>query len=432
MGLEEEICSLTSYEAIENILTCDKLISLQAVDVLKMLYRKSSIVMYDTGMGKTYLAAAVIAMLRNEDPSRKFIMLVKKGQLIQTPKKLEKNIGVSVLATGADAKSLQKNFYSGAYKNYDVFMITHDCLENRKFMGELFKVRKEYSGLIIDEAHNLNNFIAASSASMLRGMCNSFEYRYALTATPITSDVAQAARLAYMLDSETYPDPKKLFYDLRSGRFSIEEDPCFFISRSRADFGIVSDVRGYPYFVDAQANQVNASGADMFVVCKGEGAVNQAKALVQFIKERPGQKGLVFINQHAIRNWVTPFLDKAGIRYDCINGYTSKEDKERIMTQFNELDELDVVITSVTEAIDLDCNWVMFYEFTLNIAQMIGRAYRGLYDKVLEVYFMFTKDTGEFNYFMDKIYARSELIRKVIGKSYTAVFDVKNKGSLEL
>ena len=69
--IEKVLIESKSFQAIETILLEDRLIKLQAVDVLAMLYRKAAIVSYDTGMGKTYLAAAVIRMLLNQDNSRR-------------------------------------------------------------------------------------------------------------------------------------------------------------------------------------------------------------------------------------------------------------------------------------------------------------------------------------------------------------------------
>ena len=55
-----------------------------------------------------------------------------------------------------------------------------------------------------------------------------------------------------------------------------------------------------------------------------------------------------------------PFSGKSGIRYGCINGCTKRSEDRETMQRFNKDRELDVVITSITEAIDLDCDWVMF------------------------------------------------------------------------
>lgn len=428
--IEKALLESKSFQAIEGVLLEDRLIKLQAVDVLAMLYRKAAIISYDTGMGKTYLAAAVIRMLLNQDSSRKIIMVIKKKQLTATPAKVKKNVGVEILATASDQKSVAENILSNKFLQYPVLMITHECLNNNVVMRKLLEFRDKYSCIIIDEAHNLNNLAGASSANMLQGMCSGFEYRFALTATPITTNVDQFARLAYIMDKDTYPDYVKLSRAMKNGSFSIKNDPFFFISRKYSDFGIEMRTVGYPLFIEPQYNQIEASGADMFVKCKGPGAYNQANALVDFIREHKGERGLVYINQHVIREWVIRFLDNAGIRYGCINGKTSKLEDEKVMDRFNNKHDLDVVITSVTEAIDLDCDWVMFYEYTVNVAQMIGRASRGLKDKFLKVYFMITEDTGELRYFYDNIYCVSEIIQRVVGKRYDAVFDVKLKSGV--
>ena len=172
--IEKVLIESKSFQAIETILLEDRLIKLQAVDVLAMLYRKAAIVSYDTGMGKTYLAAAVIRMLLNQDNSRKIIMVIKKKQLTATPAKVKKNVGVEILATASDQESVKKNILSGKFLQYPVLMITHECLNNNVVMRKLLEYRDLYSCIIIDEAHNLNNLAGASSANMLQGMCSGF------------------------------------------------------------------------------------------------------------------------------------------------------------------------------------------------------------------------------------------------------------------
>ena len=425
----EALRTSTSYKALEDVLVGVKLKGLQTVDALGALYREKSIISYDTGMGKTYMAAAIIKMLLNEDPGRGFIILIKKKQITQTSKKISDCLGLPVLVTTGMQKDVQNTIVSGKYLDYHVLMITHSTLESQLFVKTLLKDRDKFCCLIIDEAHNLNNTTDASSADVLKGMCRAFRYRFALTATPITSDIKQYARLAHMLDPDTYPNASMLASKMKRGSFSIKQDPLFFIERTRLDFGVNFKIHGEPIFVEPMEHQIGAMGTDMVEICKGEGAVNQANALVDFILEHKnrGERGLVYVNRHSIRNWILPFLNEAGIKVGCINGFTSRSEDEKTMDDFNNTKQLDVVITSVTEAIDLDCDWVMFYEFTVNVEQMIGRSYRGFDDKELWVYFMFTYDTGEIEAFQRNIYTRSELIKRVLGKTYWAVFDTERK-----
>lgn len=66
-------------------------------------------------------------------------------------------------------------------------------------------------------------------------------YTCALTATPIVTSSFQLSRLAHLLRPERYPNPKRLAQDLESKRFSIEQDPFFFINRKASEFGRTSN-----------------------------------------------------------------------------------------------------------------------------------------------------------------------------------------------
>lgn len=426
-SVENELCSRNSFDAIKYVLHGIELHDIQCIDVMKMLYAKRAIAIYDTGLGKTLLVSALIKLLCNEDPSRRFIMFVKKDQLIQTPKKMQSYLGKTILTSSAEAKSLAEVFDAGL-DSVNVLMLTHTCLQNQAVMSELFKYKDKFCGLIIDEAHELNNFNRTESGGMLEAMCNSFEYCIALTATPITTNALQCAKLAHMVDSKRYPNYAKLKKSLVNGSFDIRQDPIFFISREGSDFGSIRKYHGKIAWVNPQHEQLQeCGGSELMLLCKGPGAENQAKKLVEIVQEHHGKRGLIYVNQHAVREWVLPFLNDAGIHYDCINGYTKAEERARIMDEFNVNKSLDVVITSVTTAIDLDCDYVVFYEFTPMIKQMIGRAHRGLSDKELDVIFVLTKDTCELDYFAEHVIANSMLARDILHKNYSEIEDTANE-----
>ena len=422
---EMELEKLTSFKAIRNVLDGLTLHDLQCADVLKMLYEKRAMVIYDTGTGKTLLTAAAMRLLWNEEPSRRFIMFVKKDQLAQTPEKLKNACGRDVIASAADAKSLD-SLFSCDFISYSVLMLTHECLQSRRMMDALFRVKGLYCGVVVDEAHELCNLNHASSASMLSRMVRNFEYCWALTATPVISDVVQLAKLAVLVDPERYPNSRRLELALRRGAFSIKEDSCFFINRNHEDFGAVCDYRGSIEWVQPLPHQKRPmGGAELFQICKGDGAYPQAERLVELILRRKMKSGLIYVQQHEVRKWILPFFDEAGIRYECINGYTKFEDRKRIMHEFNVEKSLDVIVTSVTTALDLDCDYVIFYEFTLDLKQMIGRAHRGLSSKTLDIIFIITDETSEVDYFAGNIMERSLMIRDLLGKNYAEIEDAE-------
>lgn len=434
--LEDELVNLKSFKALNKLLPSAVLADSQIVGVLKALYRKRAIIMYDVGMGKTYMASAYIKMLLNQDSNTRFLFFMKKLQTQQTPKDIERLTGVAVkFLPDATKQTITALEYDSEFENYRVLILTHDFLQSESGMQFLYKHKDLFKAIIIDEAHNLNNNRSAQKSSMLKALCSRFEYRLALTATPIVTDVRQLTRLASTIDSDTYPDSERLARAMQANRFSIEQDPCFFIEKSRKDIGIHEEIIGDVLWVEPQRNQRYTSGRQMHNLCKGPGARNQAEALVKFILANKGTRGIVYVNEHKKREWLLPFLDEAGISYACLNGSTPDFERTEVQTTFNTTDDIQVILTSLTESLNLDCEWVLFYELTSNVQQTLGRAYRGLNDKKLYVYFMLTRDTDESQYFVNTVVKNAIKVRDNANKVYSAVFDayeiIKEEGEID-
>lgn len=424
-NFEKALMTMDSFVAINDVLAGVTLHPKQCIDVVKMLYKKKAIVIYDTGTGKTLLAAAFMKLLLNQDPSRRFIFFCKKDQVVQTPKKLESLTGLPVLCSSSDAKSVREKILSQDMYKYRIILLTKECLFNEKVLNRLYEMRSDITGIIIDEAHELNNTSYASSSEMLQALVSKFEYVIALTATPIRTDIKQLAKLANLVDACSYNNPAKLLRSLQNGKFSLSEEPCFFINRKASELGRVSEPIGHVIWCSPMAQQVQEQrgGVVLMQVCKGAGATSQVNSLIELLRSKKGKRGLVYISQDSIYKWVRSYLDKTEIRYRVIQGETSIAERAEIMDSFNDPDkaDIDVVLLSVTTAIDLDCDFVVFYEFTVDVEQMIGRAHRGLENKQLDVYFLITKGTREVNYFVENILMRCEAIAKILGKENTAV-----------
>ena len=425
--LIDEICKRKSYHALRNILNDVELVDLQCIDILKMLAQEKAVVIYPTGTGKTLLAASVMKLLLREKPDSLFLMFVKKDQIVQTPAKLKAFAGLSCIVTTADSRELARSVLPKNLEAYNVIMLTHDCLHNSAVLDAIYEIRDKITGVIIDEAHEYNNFNNASSANVLKSMVKRFKYVWSLTATPIVTDIMQLARIANLTDSVRYPDAKKLYRDLENGSFRIYYDEGFFINRNDDELGRVGKPKGFIVSVEPTEYQkkANVGGVELFQICKGDGAVRQVLALEKLIKEncQTNQRGLVYISQGTVLKWVCDNLDDTDIRYTCINGNTPISARSTIEQQFAN-GEYDVILTSITTAVDLDCDYVVFYEFTALVDQMIGRARRGLKPKELNVYFIITKDTNEEDYFINNIAARCAIVRDILGKGNSAVEDV--------
>lgn len=427
-SLEKKLCSMKSCKAVSKVLEQDNLHDLQSIDVLKMLAHKHAIAIYDTGLGKTFLASAIMKMLHNKEHKSKFIMFVTKNQLLQTPYKIKRLTNFDVICTDGTKDSIQN--FIGKAMDYDVTLATYSCLASQAFLDFFFEHSNDYNCIIVDEAHKLNNFVTADVGAKLYEIIKKFEYAYALTATPITTDIEQLARLASIFDSETYHDYHGLQMAFKYNSYRISDDPCFFVSRNADAFGRVTAPHGIIVWTDPMPFQIDAEYSELSDLCKGEGATEQAEALaqlIQFNKSNGNERGLVYINRHKVREWVLPFLDEAGITYRCINGKTPNDERQKTLKEFNEEKTVDVVITSVTEALDLDCDYVIFYEFTANIKQMIGRAQRGFTDKDLFVFYIITDKTKEVDYFYNNVYKRCEIASYVLRKDYSEVLDLEDE-----
>lgn len=412
--LLSEINSLKSYKAIENIVPNYILTDFQCVDLLRLLHAKRYCLFYDTGIGKTLMAGAMINAVRKENPKAKFLMIVLKSQLAQTPEKMKDYTGLRVSCFSAESVQIKQQMFRKDFVQADIVILTHDCLNNMAVMSKIYEEKDKFCGIIIDEAHNLSNFHEAKSSMMLFSMAKQFEYCLALTATPTRVEAKQTARLLYLVSRDSIDDINKQSHIIENEGLKCYTDVA--VVRTRKELNIVTNYKTSVHMIKPLAHQVGVTGINLFQTTKGEGAQPQVNKLVEIIKSYPEYcKGLVYIRHHAVREYVINELDKAGIKYECINGQTPLKKRNVICKDFNS-GKLDIVITSVTEALDLDCEYIIFYEFDVNIQQMVGRGNRGLNPKQLDIHFIFTKDTGESMFFLTNVYNRSIIIRNIMGQ----------------
>lgn len=406
-----KILELKSYKAFtSNILEGYDLYDFQCVDILTILANKQALLNYETGMGKTIVSAALMKCL-NKRYKKKSIFIMKSLQILQTPKKISEATGLRCLSVSGNQSSIDE-FISNSMYEHDILICTHTCLNNVDFVKELYNRKHLYNCMIVDEVHELTNFYEAQSSAILRAMWNHFEYRVGLTATPITTSVDQFTNAMHMILRDIIPSPYLISKKLFKGELNaVDLFKGELIIRTRKELNIISDYRPYVITVKPTAEQINCTGNNMFAVTKGWGAYPQAEAVKRILNGRK-DKGLIYVNLGVVREFLLKELQDAGVRVDCIYGATSLKDR-KIITEKFERGDLDVILTSTTTSLDLECDYIIFYEFTVDIYQMIGRGDRGLKNKRLDIYFIFTEKTGEVDYFIRNIYQRSVLIRQV-------------------
>ena len=160
---------------------------------------------------------------------------------------------------------------------------------------------------------------------------------------------------------------------------------------------------------------------NIFLTFKGPGADNQVEALVRIVQERKrqGKSVIIYVNLHAVREWVEEHFSSAGISFVSLTGRVTKQAaREEILNTFRS-GGVDVLITSVSESLNIDSDVVIFYEFTTKMKQVMGRAHRGLEGKQLELVFIVTRDSMETEYFHKYVYKRSLVLQRILQKDFS-------------
>lgn len=413
-----------TFMAVRDILRDTRLADFQCVDFVKMLLHKSHILVYEPGMGKTYVAAALIRGLLNERPSRRVIYVGKANQLSQTPKDLKKLTGLRVAASSAAGDDITRIFRQQDFLSYPILMLSHTLLADEKFMDFFYDYKDYYDAVILDEVHDIANFPESTSGAMARAMLRHFDIRYGLTATPVTKDPAQLVRLAHMFDWNAIDDVRDFIRDVKRDVNITEYVPDLFTFRDRLSEGISGNYRSHVEEVEPHTHQVGATGSvEMFEKTKGPGAVNQAQRVYDIWQKHNGLRGLVFVHYKQSVQWLTDFLTHRGLRIAVIVGKTTRAERDQILEKYANR-EYDLLLTSVTTALNIDSEYAIFYEYVGDIKQMVGRAERGLNPKTLDLYFIFTLETGEADYFIRNMYNVYFWIQRVLSQDYSTLVRV--------
>lgn len=419
-----DVLNRKSVKSLQHILNGISLEDFQTVDLTASLLYKKNIIGHETGMGKTFIASAYMKALHNENKSRKFLMVVKTNQLNETPQKVEQSTGLRVCAVSSAYSSISRHILSEDFIKSDIVIIAAEMLNNTSAFAMLYKHRKLFTGLIVDEAHEFTNVDGCVRAFRIDCMTKHIEYLMLMTATPMTTKLEQFTTLVHYTDRREFWNTESLLRGLKKPQYNFQEDnPGVYIRRTRKDLGIGNNYNTKSLYVEPTPEQEFIQGKDFRIASKGFGAYPQVNKLIEVIKEERPKKGIVYIRHHAVRRFVEENLRQAGIRYACINGLTTMSTRKEISKKFYD-NEYDVVLTSVTTSIDLDCDYIFFYEFTSDARQVIGRGERGLIPKTLNIYFLFTLHPREITSFIKNVYERSLIIQEVLGNDYKELIAV--------
>lgn len=298
-----------------------------------------------------------------------------------------------------------------------IFLLTYESFRNLNLVLFLYNHLTEIESFVIDEAHHCSNWDSSNTAFMIRALCHYVEYVVALSATPATRESQQFYRTMNILDRNISSQRNETFRGAYTDRY---------LPVNRDDYDMKGNYKPLVEVVNPMAHQVGKVRGDVFRVIKGPGAVNQVERLVKLVldRKREGKAIIVYTHLHAVREWVEQHFRDAGITFESLTGRVAKqEERKRILQTFADR-KVDVLITSISESLNIDADTVIFYEFTTKIKQVMGRAHRGLEGKALELIFIITRDTAEVEFFDKYIYKRSITLQRLLRKDYSEFIKV--------
>ncbi len=405
-------------QCIENIVPGLELPTFQNVGVQMALTSKRVLLGADTGLGKTFIYSVFVRGLLNRNPERKHVLVIIHDSIVQVPSDVASLTAVPVVAFTAERSSIGR--IAQEWRRNSIFVLTLDCFQNLGLVQFLFDHLPEIESFSIDEAHHCSNWDASDTAFMVRALTHFVEYVCALSATPATKESEQFYRLMNLVKRSLSPRRDETFW----GKY----EKCY-LAVNRKDYDLKGEYIPTLEIVNPMQHQIGVVRGNIFRTFKGRNAVNQVERLVQVVRDRrrQGKSVIVYTHLHEVREWVEEHFNDAGISYASLHGRITKQSERDSLVNSFTSGQVDVLITSVSESLNIAADVVIFYEFTTQMKQVMGRAHRGLQGKKLELIFIVTRDSAETEYFIKYVYKRSLTLQKVLQKDYSEFIEVGEK-----
>jgi hypothetical protein len=397
----------------------------QSVSIINWLFVRRGLFAFDPGMGKTITACMGLMAVRSYSPGTKCIFFIRKSQLAQTSNDVRMYTGLNVMTCTGEQENIDEVLYSNL-EFCDVLMLTYETLLNTGACFRLIELVNDFSMCVADEVHFMSNLEENDRVFVFSAILERMSWVAFLTATPFISKPEQYATLLHLMDRQGFPSIMDLKRRISSGEKLDVTAPCSIYNYTRDSIGMSNTYNPSVIWVDPMPGQRDVrSSLNYLEHMTGRDCVNQKDGLITILKRQIASKkrGIVYVYYHDTREWLTPFLDECGFKYGCINGLVPLSVRDDIQCQFN-AGLLDFVILSTTTSINLDCDYVFFYQYNLEFKQVLGRGERDVNPKVMDLFFLFTRDTHHAQHFLDTVYKLSLNVRTWIGKEYTEFLEV--------
>lgn len=400
------------------------------------LINKKCIISADTGLGKTGIAGGIINCVNQKQIGFHWVVICPAFNLVQTTNELTESMYSSkVVSTNNQSVSIDW-FINMNISDWEVAVISYEALTNMKLQKYLLSIRDYVQGLVVDESQLVCN-LTGTASQLLKSMSIQMEYMIMLTATPIRVNVGQFIKQIHMLDSKVFGSELSLavnYYTefdedykpigVRNLDHLLKKIDGKYISITRSEIDLKGNYTVNPLLVTPDKDYSDVNRKDITRMVKGDPSGCAVKALLQEVKDYKDTnlKGLIYVNLNSNKDMVKEYLTLSGISCDILDGEHTKtpRSKEEVKKNFRE-GKLDCLITNLTVGLNLQCDYIIFYELTFDFKQMLGRGERGLKANDLFLTFIVVNDTEDVVIFYENVYNRAKLLGEVCGKDITEI-----------
>lgn len=406
------------------------------------LINKRCILSADTGLGKTGLACGLINCVNQKQPSMRWILVCPAFNLVQTYNELVESLYTVKVICSDNRKGSRSFLTSLSLRDWEVAVLSYEALANMEVQKYLLDNREIIQGLIIDESQLVCNLNGTTSV-MLESMSLQMEYMVMLTATPIRVNVGQFIKQIHMLDRNIFGNEvgnainyyTKYDEDYKPVGVShlsrlLDEISGRYISITRSEIGLKGEYSVNPILCKPLKDYSDIDRKDVPRLVKGDYDGCAMQALYSEVKKLndKGLKGLIYVNLNENKDKVRNYLLERGIETDIFDGQHTKTkiQKEKVKERFIN-NEVNCLITNLTVGVNLQCDYIIFYELTFDFKQMLGRGERGLKSNDLYLSFIVVDNSDDVIIFYENVYNRAKLLGQVCGKDITEIEVAYNK-----
>lgn len=402
----------------------------QSFAVEHTMISKSTLLSLGTGLGKTITACAFSNRVINENPNTKVMFICLPESIEQVENDFANYTSrtiCSVTGETASINELQFNIDSS-----EIVIVSYQAFYNPYFCNIIIEYLyndRRFSAVVADEVHEI------SQESLINSIMNSFipkiEYKLFLTATPITVEPEQFITILNLLDSLIFQEGKdflKPYRILDPETFEVVDyrnlnnlsNNLFphYVSWTRAELGINGTYHPELIMVKPDKEQLEAGLLDIPTIIKGKKNSNQTKVLLELCKSLKSEykKGLIYASRHENSNMLLDILLANGIKAFVLNGESyNKKQRSTVLNDFAN-NKYDVLITNLTTSLNMDSDFLIYWENTNRAIQMLGRCERGFVPKDLYIYYILTEDTVELMQFYKNVYRRCKWLKEALDK----------------